>query len=237
MIQINNKNQSFLNKHLKDSSFFHFNLKKYLKLIIKHHNGIINSIICKQKSNFLIISIFIQTEKNIKDFNVNKIENSINLYLKSFNYPLKSKIYIIAINMKVLQCGRTYSHIFKYYKTRKRHNLLYLTNIAIYTKNANLLNFILVKNLKKTRRHKQYLRNFNSMLITLFKFYSNSPFLGYKIQLKGRINGIARSNKFVIEQGSVSKTSFNSNIIFDSQSIPTSFGIMNIKTWLVFSTL
>lgn len=237
MIQINNKNQYFLNQNLKDSSFFHFNIKKYLKLIIKHHDGIINSIVCKQKSNFLIISIFIQPENKTEDFNINKIESNINLYLESFNYPLKSKIYIIALNMKILNRGRAYSHIFKYYKTQKRHNLLYLTNIAIYTKNANLLNFLLVRNLKKTRRHKQYLRNFNTLLVNLFKFYSLSPFLGYKIQLKGRINGIARSNKFVIEHGSVSKNSFNSNIVFDSQSILTSFGIISIKTWLVFTTL
>lgn len=235
MIQINNKNQYFLNKNLKDSSFFYFNIKKYLRLVIKHNDGIINSIVCKQKSNFLIISIFIQPEKKTENFDINKIENNINLYLKSFKYPLKSKIYIIALNMKILNRGKAYSHIFKYYKTQKRHNLLYLTNIAIYTKNANLLNFLLVRNLKKTRRHKQYLRNFNTLLTNLFKFYSS--FTGYKIQLKGRINGIARSNKFVIEQGSVSKNSFNSNIVFDSQSILTSFGIISIKTWLVFKTL
>lgn len=235
MTQIHNKNQYFLNKNLKDLYLFHFNIRKYLNLIIKYNNGIITSIVYKQKGNFLIISIFIHSEKKKHIFDVKSIENNINLYLKNFNYPLKSKIYLIAMNMKILGRGKGYSKIFKFYKTQKRHNLLYLTNVVIYTKNANLLNFLLVRNLKKTKRHKQYLRNFNILLSNLFSFYPN--FIGYKIQLKGRINGIARSSKFLIQDGSVSKNSFNSNIVFDTQSILTPFGIISIKTWLVFKPL
>lgn len=224
--------QSFLNKNLQNSSLFYYNVQKYLKLLIKHNNAIINSIYCKQKGGFLILSIFIQPDKKTNGFKIEEIENNINAYLKHFQYPLKSKVYVIGLNMRKLKCGYAYSKIFKFYKTRKRHNLLYLTNVAIFTKNANLLNFILAKNLQKTRRHKQYLRNFNSLLNVLFEFYP--VFIGYKIQLKGRINGIARSNKFVIEQGSVSRNTFSANVSFDTQSIITPFGLMSIKSWLVF---
>lgn len=216
--------------------FFKVTIEKYLYSLFNNNRTTLNTFFIKQKSNFLVISLFIQKEKkNPYNINIQTIEKNINNYLKMFNINLFTQINIVNVSMKFLKIGKQYALIYKFYQNKKRHQFLFLINIVIFTKNPILLNYLLKKNLKNTKRHKQYLRNFNFTLNQLFYFYKN--FIGYRVQLKGRINGIARSKKFAVSAGCISKNSINSNFFFDSQPILTPYGVISVKTWLVYKNV
>ena len=226
---------SYISKKKNYSFFFYFNfiIKIYLKKLFNQKFIILNNIIIKKKLDNFLIYIYINKNKKIK-INKNKIEKNINNYLFINNFTMFSKIFLINLNIKFFRKGQEFYKIFKFYKNQKKlQNLLFILSISIYSKNPKFLNFFLIKNLEKIKNHTQYLRLVNNILKNFFIKYKN--FLGYKIQLKGRINGIKRARKIFIQSGRIPLTSLNLDIKSNSNQILTRYGICSLKVWLFFS--
>ena len=66
-----------------------------------------------------------------------------------------------------------------------------------------------------------------------FIYHNNKTTIkGIKIQVKGRINGVARSKKAVISCGTLSLQQIDSKIDFLYQQVLTVFGCFGIKIWV-----
>lgn len=86
--------------------------------------------------------------------------------------------------------------------------------------------------MKNKKRHKKLISNIEKDLKNLFLLYPF--FIGYKLQLKGKINGKKRSKKWIIQKGKLPLNTFKTNIYYDMQHINTPSGICCIKVWLCF---
>lgn len=226
---------NYINKKKNYSFFFYFNfiIRIYLKKLFNQKSIILSDIIIKKRLNTFLIYIYINKNKKLK-INKNKIEKNINNYLLVNNFSLSSKIFLINLNIKFFKKSHEFYKIFKFYKNQKKiYNLLFVISIALYSKNPKFLNLFLIKNLEKIKNHTLYLRTVNNILKNFFIKYKN--LLGYKIQLKGRVNGVKRARKIAIQSGQIPLTTLNLKIQLDSNKILTRYGICSLKTWLFFS--
>lgn len=217
------------------------NIRKYFEVICNNDKTNLSHINIKKKNDFFLVYVYLHNQdkkKNILNFQKTKIEQNINNFLELYNIDrkYKSKVFIVNLTMKSFKKGYDFYKITKYYRKHKLKknlsNFLGIMNTIIYNKRVELLNNFLCKNLEKTPKHKQYLKNLNKILSKLYIKYPN--FLGYKIQFKGRVNGIERSRKFVIQEGKIPLNTLKYDIKYNYKKVLTPYGICSLKTWLFF---
>lgn len=239
-LRINNKEnkkiQWYSEKKQYNKYFFLENeLKKYIETLLKNKDSFLIDKKIKYLSNKIIIYIYIQKKIKINKKNIEK--NSIN-FLKKLNFNQKKiNYFFINLNTKFLKKNNKILSNLLFLKKKNKLNykmklMLNILNLTLYTQNSNLLNNYIIINLKKTKKHKQYLNNINKVFKKLYKNYNF--FIGYKIQIKGRINGIDRSKKLVLQEGKIPLNTINSKISYSFKEIITSYGVCSIKIWLVF---
>ena len=112
------------------------------------------------------------------------------------------------------------------------YSFINVSYVAFYTQSAELISTYLVKNLQKNPKHRQYLQNIDKVLNKQFNIFDNC--LGYKIELKGRVNGAARSRKISLKSGKAPLTTLKYKIKYDFKEILTPYGICSLKVWLFF---
>lgn len=59
----------------------------------------------------------------------------------------------------------------------------------------------------------------------------NSKILGYKLQVKGRVNGAKRKRKIIYQEGQIPLNSLNKNIQYTFDEFITKSGVCSIKMW------
>lgn len=228
---------------------FDINIRKYLKTICNRLSINCGNIVIKQKGiNSLQIYLNIYTyhrgKKKYNNFELEMYEKKINIeenlqkYCNYLGLKLKIKLYLVSITSITLKQRFKLAKLFYYFTGKKHgihkslHFLLNVLNTAIYLQSIDLLMNFLIKNLKKTPRHLQYLRQVDIVLSKLFKGFTN--LIGYKIQWKGRLNGKERARKVVFKEGPISLNSINSNLKYSCREVITPAGICSLKVWLLF---
>lgn len=213
--------------------FFDLEVRKYFTSLFNYKFlKLIQFKIVKTSKN---INIYIYFTKNIKFtelFLFNNIINNLNLFYKNHNI----KLFIRRIKLRnLLHSKKKFKKIF--YKVKKNNRItnhikkiLYNINYALYTKNINIISNHIQQTLQRKKRHKKPIQNFDKMLQIFYKMFSN--FLGYRLQFKGRLNGIKRKRKMLYQKGKIPLNSLNCDIKYHFTEFKTPSGICSIKFWI-----
>jgi hypothetical protein len=117
-----------------------------------------------------------------------------------------------------------------YYRIFKMLNFLHF---SVLTKNSYLICEIIKNFLIRRKRHKKFFFYIKKDLDYLLGFYHNY-FIGFKIQLKGKINGKMRKKKVVGNEGIISLSKLNQIISYYMLPMRTKYGIFSVKVWLFY---
>jgi ribosomal protein S3 len=93
----------------------------------------------------------------------------------------------------------------------------------------HIISKYIIRTVKKKKIHRGYLNFINRILKEYYKM--NSKILGYKFQIKGRINGSKRKRKLVYQEGQIPLSSLNKNIQYTFDEFLTKSGICSVKMW------
>jgi ribosomal protein S3 len=85
------------------------------------------------------------------------------------------------------------------------------------------------RTIKKKKIHKGYLNFINKILKEFYKM--NSKILGYKLQVKGRLNKSKRKRKFIYQEGQVPLSTLKKNVQYTFDEFITKSGVCSIKIW------
>ncbi len=127
----------------------------------------------------------------------------------------------------------------KYANTRFRtifkdwKDVLSIVHLSVRTRSAFLLSNFIAKQVKWTRRHTALLDWLNGFLEIYVKL---GLLRGYKIQIKGRIQGRPRARTICIKKGSVPLQTICTYIEYNFSHAFSSLGVFGIKVWLSYST-
>lgn len=241
------------NENYSNLFFFEYNVSRYLKTLCIKKQIILNKIKIKKQINSvkIYVSLYRQTVRtktldkltkqgsriDLMDLvnKKNKIENNLQKYCKSFGFGFDIQLLFFIPRLQK-QKKRQYYNIKKHLKKQglSRQSVYLYTPIfmAIYTQSVVFLNNFLIKNLKTTKKHVNYLRNFEKTFNFFFNKFPN--FIGYKIQWKGRLNGKERAKKIVFKAGTIPLNTIRYDIKYDIQEITTPAGVCSLRTWLLF---
>ena len=122
-----------------------------------------------------------------------------------------------------------------------RQNFLYISNfvlLALINKSSKVLSLGISMVLKKLVKHNQFLRLLSKVLFIYYKYFSllkkKKTIKGYRIEIKGKINGKPRKKKRVISSGPMPFSSVDCNISYYFSESFTKYGIFGVKVWLFF---
>ena len=73
---------------------------------------------------------------------------------------------------------------------------------------------------------------FISFIFKMFLNEKDTPFLGMKFCLKGRISGKMRKSVKIIQQGDLSLQKYNQSTYFSKEHVYTSLGAFGLKLWI-----
>ncbi len=216
--------------------YFDYTLREYITKICKKDNLNISKINIKKNNQYLEIYLSFYLYKEKKNI-TEKLQKDIDAYLLYLNLPFSSRVYIINNTIGNLNIKSMFYKNFKNKKKLSRinsnfYNFINTSYIAFYTQSVELISDYLIKDLKRIPKHRQYLNNINKILIKQYNIFENC--LGYKIQLKGRVNGRERSNKIVMKSGKTPLNTLKYNIKYDYKEILTPYGICSLKIWLFY---
>jgi hypothetical protein len=158
--------------------------------------------------------------------------------LNNYNKKYFFKIFIRKLKISNIIClKKKIGKIFYLIKQKNRIN--YRNKLMIYTfcygfsiKNLNLINILIKKMLERKKIHKKIIRNINNMLIIFFNIFNNV--IGYKLQIKGRLDGRRRKRKLIFQKGKIPLNTFKSKIKYNFNEFKTPSGICSIKLWILF---
>jgi len=182
------------------------------------------------------------------------INNKRSLFIKNIIKVLDSytkykvNFYIITRNIQKYCVQLNYLIFFRlikkklYYKNKKHKTrykfikflILMLFLIMTTSNSANLLTIYLSKIYKyKTfkKEHLKIFKIFKSLIVTLLKS-KFSVYTGLKIIISGRLNGLSRARKRIIQHGSMPLNTFNVKIYYGYKTAFTINGTIGIKAWL-----
>lgn len=193
------------------------------KIRIKKYKKIFKIIIFRKLKIFIFLEYL---KKKIKNINKNKL--NINLILSPVNFTINF------INNN--NCYKLKRQIFlkkKYTKISKNFNILYL---ATSLKEPELISKIIQKFLINRKYHKKF---FSFIFKDLKKVcHFNKSFLeGFRIQLKGKLNGKMRSKKLLYKYGKNSLNCLNYPIYYSYLPMKTRYGIFGIRVWLIYKNV
>lgn len=223
-------------------NLLHFDLeiKKYFENIFNYKNlKLININIIKTSNN---INVYVYIQKNSKKYyklSYNKIICHLNLYYPNNNIKLfiKTIQFFELINLRK-NLKKIYNKIKKNKKIRinkKVKKIIYNFSYAFYTKNINIITFYIKQALEKKKTHKKHINNIDNMLQAFFKMFSN--FIGYRLQIKGRLNKSKRKKKMVFQKGKIPLNTLEYDIKYHFNEFKTPSGISSIKLWVFLKPL
>jgi ribosomal protein S3 len=221
--------------------FLDIEFKKYVLNIFKKDGLNLLDVQLKKNLNSFLLYIYINFEDTKKKvFLINKkikIEQNLNNYLKKIGLKnSKIHVFITSLDSNVLIKNKNFDFINKFFKkmflqSKLRKNLIFF-NLSILTKNAKFLSKILCKNLERTPQHKKYLTNVYKILKNFMKIYPN--FKGFKLQMKGRLNGIERARTLSLQNGRIPFNSLKYDIKYAKDTVITPYGSCSISVWFFF---
>ena len=122
-----------------------------------------------------------------------------------------------------------------------KKNFLNISNLissSLINKSSKILSLGISEFLKKEVKHNQVLRLINKILFIYYKHFfliKNKKILkGYRIEIKGKINGRPRKKKRVISSGPMPFSSIDCNINYFFSESFTKYGKFGVKVWLFF---
>lgn len=203
----------------------------------------------KRRKKFLIL------KKNKKNFNIQNKKKRLNiyknlLYIKYLKLHLSKYIkeFFLVKNVFIF-CYRRNNYK-KFYKRFIRKNFKkifykkYFKNVSkvvaqsLINKSAKLLSVGISVLFKREKKHTRFLGNLKNILNKFFKFFKSKKkkFLlrGYRIEIKGKINGKPRKKKKIISHGPMPFSSLNSNLKYFFSESFTKYGVFGIKVWFFF---
>ena len=98
-----------------------------------------------------------------------------------------------------------------------------------------MISKFIARTIKKKKIHKGYLNFINKILKEFYKM--NPKILGYKLQVKGRLNRSKRKRKFIYQEGQIPLSTLNKNIEYTFNEFITKSGICSIKMWFYLKNL
>ena len=98
-----------------------------------------------------------------------------------------------------------------------------------------MLSKYIVRTIKKKKNNRGYLNFINRILKEYYK--TNPKILGYKIQIKGRINGSKRKRKNTFQEGCIPLSTLNKDIKYTFDEFITKAGTCSLKMWFYLKTL
>ncbi len=122
-----------------------------------------------------------------------------------------------------------------------KQNFLFISNLillALINKSSKILSLGISITLTKLVKHNQFLRLLSKILFIYYKYFSllnkKKTIKGYRIEIKGKINGKPRKKKRIISSGPMPFSSIDCNISYYFSESFTKYGIFGVKVWLFF---
>jgi hypothetical protein len=230
-------------KFLKKKKYI--NIKNFLKSFNikffsskKRYKNFINILRKKKKIRFIKYKLI--KEKILKFIKIKLLYSYLNKVFKKiykFNFLIKFIFFnsnLLKFKKMLLNYENFRNRMEKecdiYYRIFKILNFLHF---SILNKNSYLICEIIKNFLIRRKRHKKFFFFIKKDLDYLLGFY-NEYFIGFKIQLKGKINGKMRKKKVVSNEGIISLSKINQTISYYMLPMKTKYGIFSIKVWLFF---
>lgn len=219
------------------SNLLHFDLevkKIFIKLFYFRKIELIQLNFVKLSKNIYIYIYLKQSRIQINRFNYYQIIYLFHLYLQNYNIKIfvkKIKLKVLFERPKIYQLVRLIKN--KYKKTRfkpKNLNVTYTFAYALLTKNIQMITFLIKKKLEKKKFHKKKIRWIEKQFQFYFLIFSN--FLGYRLQLKGRINNSKRKKKMIYQKGKIPLNTLKYNILYHFNEFQSPSGKLSIKLWI-----
>lgn len=216
------------------SNLLHFDLeiRKYFENIFNYKKfKLIKLDIIKKSKNINVYVYVHQLPNSYYNFSYNKMVYHFNSFLQHYNI----KIFIKKVKLADLKkLKKTIKKIFNFIKKRNKINndirkIIYNFSYSLYTKNVNMISYFIKQNLEKKKIHKKQIKIINNILQEFFKIFNN--FLGYRLQLKGRLNGSKRKKKIVFQKGKIPLNTLKHDIKYHFNEFKTPSGICSIKFW------
>jgi ribosomal protein S3 len=222
------------------SEILHFDLevRKYIETLFNNKKKSIAQIKINKISKNLYIYIFVHNhfKREILEENL-KIINHLNSFLKN-KYNIK--IFILKTHFKLNKYQKNLRFFIKYLKKKKNKNkkllkFLSICQIAFSIGKMNMISKYICRTIKKKKVQRGYLNFINRILKEFYKM--NSKILGYKLQVKGRLNRSKRKRKFVYQEGQIPLSTLNKNIQYTFDEFITKSGVCSIKMWFYLKDL
>lgn len=213
--------------------FFDLEIRKYFNSIFNYKFfKLLDLKIIKKSKNIYIYLYITKNTSSKKIIFFHTLIYNLNLYYSNYNI----KIFIKNIHIKYLLKSK--KNIKKIYYILKKNikitnnikKIMYNINYALYTKNIKIILYYLQQILVRKKRHKKPIKDFNKILELFYKIFSN--FLGYRLQFKGRLNGIKRKKKTIYQKGKIPLNTLKHDIKYYCNEFKTPSGICSIKFWL-----
>lgn len=219
------------------SEILHFDLelRKYIEILLNNKKISTLQIKINKISKNIYIYIFVH---NVLKKKILNNQFNILLYLNSYlNNQYNIKLFFLKSHFKLTNYQKNLKfYIYKFLKKKKRKlkdkkvlKFLSICQIAFTLGKMNIISKYIVRTIKKKKIHRGYLNFINKILKEYFKM--NSKILGYKLQVKGRINGSKRKRKLVYQEGQIPLSSLNKNIQYTFDEFITKSGICSVKMW------
>ena len=214
---------------------FDLELRKYLDVLLNNKKISTLQIKINKISKNIYIYIFVH---NTFKRQILKDQSNILTHLNSYlinKYNIK--LFFLKAHFKLNNYQKNLRYyIYNYLKKKRRRikdkkilKFLSICQIALTLGKMHIISKYIIRTIKKKKIHRGYLNFINRILKEYFKM--NSKILGYKLQIKGRINGSKRKRKLVYQEGQIPLSSLNKNIQYTFDEFITKSGICSVKMW------
>ncbi|KDO15685.1 ribosomal protein S3 (mitochondrion) [Saprolegnia parasitica CBS 223.65] len=214
---------------------FDLELRKYIETLLNNKKISTLQIKINKVSKNLYIYVFVH---NTFKKEILKKQSNILFHLNSYlNNKYNIKLFFLKAHFKLNNYQKNLRfYIYKYLKKKRRRlkdkkilKFLSICQIAFTLGKMNIISKYIVRTIKKKKIHRGYLNFINRILKEYFKM--NSKILGYKLQVKGRVNGAKRKRKLVYQEGRIPLSSLDKNIQYTFDEFITKSGVCSVKMW------
>nr|YP_009327217.1 ribosomal protein S3 [Aphanomyces astaci]AOQ30608.1 ribosomal protein S3 [Aphanomyces astaci] len=216
------------------SEILHFDLevRKYIETIFNDKKQSIIKIKINKISKNLYIYIFVNNyfKRDILNKKIKIIYNLNSFLKKEYNV----KLFILKTHFKLNKYQKNLRFFIKFLKKKRKKNkkllkFLSICQIAFSIGKMNMIAKYISRTIKKKKIHRGYLNFINKILKEFYKM--NSKILGYKLQVKGRLNRSKRKRKFTYQEGQIPLSTLNKNVQYTFDEFITKSGVCSIKMW------
>lgn len=227
-------------------------LKNYLNKICLKKNKILYNFSILRNLGKIVIFFDLYALTN---FNYKKLKKEYKILKKILNFRLKLYInfYFYGDNFKVDSIFLFFRKNFNKFKKAKKKEKKFLKYYRFYINIRQIFNLIRVSFSKLSselllkgirfffkkvpgKRQRFFFNIISNIMFFFFKNYTGiKKILGFKLEIKGKINGKMRKKKQKMSGGSMPLSTVSYNISFDFIKILTKYGIFGFKFWFFLS--